>query len=63
MLLYQQGSRVEVTRPQVFSRKMEEVSAFINTAHLYIRMKITDEAAITQVAWVLSYIQEGVAEV
>jgi len=63
MLLQQQGSRVEVTRPQVFSGKMEEVSVFINTAHLYIRMKITEEALTTQVAWVLSYVQEGVAEV
>jgi len=41
---------------------MEEVSAFINTAHLYIRMKITEEAATTQVAWVLSYVQGGVVE-
>jgi len=56
MLLQQQGSRVEVTRPQVFSRKIEEVSAFVNTARLYIRMKITKETAATQVAWVLSYV-------
>jgi len=47
MLLHQQGSRIEVTRPQVFSRKMEEVSAFINAARLYIRMKMTEEVAIT----------------
>jgi len=46
----------------VFSGKMEEVSTFINTARLYIRMKMTDEAATTQVAWVLSYVQGGVAE-
>jgi len=32
MLLQQQGSRVEVARPQVFSGKMEEVSVFVNTA-------------------------------
>jgi len=62
MLLHQQGSRVKVARPQVFSRKMEEVSAFINTTGLYIRIKMTEEAAITQVAWVLSYVQGGVAE-
>jgi len=62
MLLAQQGSRVEVTRPQVFSERMEDVSAFINTAHIYIRMKMTEEAATTQVAWVLSYVQGGVAE-
>jgi len=62
MLLQQQGSRVEVTRPQVFSERMEEVSAFINAARLYIRMKMTEEAAATQVAWVLSYVQKGIAE-
>ena len=56
MLLQQQGSRVEVARPQVFSGKMEEVSMFVNTAYLYIRMKMTKEAATTQVAWVLSYV-------
>jgi len=62
MLLQQQGSRVEVAKPQMFNGKMEEVSAFINAAHLYIRMKMTEEAATTQVAWVLSYVQGGVAE-
>jgi len=62
MLLQQQGSRVEVTRPQVFSGRMEEVSTFINVAHLYIRMKMTEEAVATQVAWVLSYVQGGIAE-
>jgi len=41
---------------------MEKVSAFINAARLYIRMKMTEEAMITQVAWVLSYMQGGVAE-
>jgi len=62
MLLQQQGSRVEVAKPQVFSRRMEKVSAFINAAHIYIRMKMEEEAATTQIAWVLSYVQEGVAE-
>jgi len=62
MLLHQQRSRIEVARPQVFSGKMEEVSAFINAARLYIRMKMTEEAATTQVAWVLSYVQGGVVE-
>ena len=43
MLLQQQGSQVEVARPQVFSGKMKEVSAFINVAHLYIRIKMTED--------------------
>jgi len=48
MLLYQQGSRIEVAKPQIFREKIEEVSAFINVAQLYLRMKMTDEAATTQ---------------
>ena len=47
MLLYQQENRVEVAKPQVFGGKMEEVSIFINTACLYLRMKMIDEVAIT----------------
>jgi len=62
MLLQQQGSRVEVAKPQIFSERMEEVSVFINAAYLYIRMKMAEEAAVTQVAWVLSYVQGGIAE-
>ena len=63
MLLHQQGSKVEIAKPQVFGGKMEEMSVFINAACLYLRMKMTDEMAITQVAWVLSYVQGRVAEV
>jgi len=62
MLLQQQGSRVEVARPQVFSGKIEEMSMFVNVACLYIRMKMIEEVAATQVAWVLSYVQGGIAE-
>jgi len=50
MLLQQQKSKVEVTRPQVFSGKMEEISVFVNAACLYIRIKVTEEVAVTQVA-------------
>jgi len=35
---------------------MKEISAFINVACIYIRMKMMEETAMTQVAWVLSYI-------
>jgi len=62
MLLQQQGSRVEVTRPQVFSGKIEEMSVFVNAACLYIRMKMMKEVAVTQMAWVLLYVQGGIAE-
>ena len=38
------------------------MSAFINAVRLYLRIKMTDEVTMTQVAWVLSYVQEEVAE-
>jgi len=41
---------------------MEKVSVFVNMAHLYVRIKIIEEVAATQVTWVLSYIQGGIAE-
>jgi len=62
MLLQQQGSRMEVARSQIFSGRMEEVSVFVNVARLYIRMKMMEDVAATQVAWVLSYVQGGIAE-
>jgi len=42
---------------------MEEVSVFVNIACLYIRMKMTEKVSATQVAWVLSYVQEGIVKV
>ena len=54
---------MEVAKPQVFSEKMEEMNMFVNIACLYIRMKMTEEVAVAQVAWVLSYVQGGIAEV
>jgi len=50
MLLQQQGSRVEVARPPMFSGKIEKVSVFINTAYLYLRMKMNGKAVTTQIA-------------
>ena len=61
MLLQQQESRVEVAKPEIFSGKIEEVSIFVNAAHLYIRIKMAEEATVTQMAWVLLYVQEGIA--
>jgi len=34
----------------------------MTAAHIYIKMKMIKEAATTQVAWVLSYVQGGAAE-
>jgi len=54
---------VEVAKPPIYGGKMEEVSAFINVACLYLSMKMTGETEATKMAWVLSYVQGEVAEV
>jgi len=53
---------VEIAKPPLFSGKMEEVEVFINVAHLYLRMKMMGESESTKMAWMLSYVQGGVAE-
>jgi len=41
---------------------MEEMSIFINAACLYLSIKMMGESEVTKMAWVLSYLQERVAE-
>ena len=54
--------RVEVAKSPLFSGRMEKVSTFVNMICLYLRMKMTEESELTKMAWVLSYVQGGVAE-
>jgi len=54
---------VEVAKPSLFSGKIEKISVFINTAHLYLSMKIIKESKAIKMVWVLSYIQREVTEV
>jgi len=56
------GARVKVAKSPLFSGKIEEVSMFINVAHLYLSIRITEELKMARMAWVLSYMQGGVAE-
>ena len=51
-----------MAKPPLFSGKIKKISTFINTAHLYLSMKITGELEATRMAWVLSYVQGRVAE-
>ena len=54
---------MEVAKPSLFSGKIEKISMFINTAHLYLSMKIIKESKTIKMVWVLSYIQREVTEV
>jgi len=40
---------MEITKPPLFSRKIEKVSAFVNMAHLYLRIKMTEESESTKI--------------
>ena len=51
-----------MAKSPLFSGKIEEVSMFINVAHLYLSIRITEELKMARMAWVLSYMQGGVAE-
>ena len=62
LLQQSRRARVEIAKPPLFSGKMEEVEVFINAAHLYLRMKMIGESESTKMAWMLSYVQGGVAE-
>ena len=41
---------MEITKPLLFSRRIEKVSMFVSTAYLYLRMKITEESESTKMA-------------
>jgi len=62
LLQQNRGAKVEVVKLPLFSRKMEEVSVFINTALLYLNIKIIRKPEATKMAWILSYVQRGAVE-
>jgi len=50
-LLQQNGeARVKVAKPPLFSRRMEEVSTSINTACLYLSIRMTGKPEATRMA-------------
>ena len=53
---------MEVAKSPIYRRKIEEVSAFINMAYLYLSIKMTEKTKTTKIAWMLSYVWGGVAE-
>jgi len=50
LLQQNERARLEVTKSPLFSKKMKKVSIFINTAYLYLSMKMRKESKATKMA-------------
>jgi len=57
------AGNIEVAKPQLFDRTPSRVAEFITGCKLYIKNKLAGATVEAQVQWVLSYVQEGSADV
>jgi len=56
-------SYIEVNRPSILSEEAEKIGGFIMVCKLYLRMKMKKASLEEQIQWILSYVQEGLADV
>ena len=57
------GPHMEVAKPAIFNREAGKVRGFVINCRLYLRMKMRKATVEEQVQWVLSYVQEGSADI
>ena len=53
----------EVAKPPIFDGTSSKIAGFITACKLYMRMRMREKLVEGQIQWILSYIQEGVADV
>ena len=53
----------KIARPQTFNGTSSKILEFVTACKLYIKMKMREVAVEEQIQWVLSYMQEGSADI
>ena len=56
-------SHMEMAKPAIFNGEAGKVGGFVTACRSYLKMKMRERIVEEQVIWVLSYVQEGSADI
>jgi len=62
-LLSREQTQEKAVKPPLLNGEREKVVGFINACYLYISMRMKGSGEEEKILWVLTYVQEEIAEV